>query len=91
MNLQTAEISSPVAKTVTAWVSTGTAFGVNSVAQSMGFTSWAEVAHFFGAISAIFATLLTASYLLEFWWKRMWRPLFVLFGWVKPLPVAKAE
>jgi hypothetical protein len=68
-----AEISSPHIKTATAWAG----YGIGAFLQSIGINNWAEASYFV-------ATVLSACYLAEWWWKRMWRPLFVRLGWLKP-------
>lgn len=71
MNEQT-EISSPVLKTALAWLSV--LFG--HVAHSLAINTWGDAAQFA-------AFTLTACYLAEWWWKRMWRPLLAKLGILK--------
>jgi hypothetical protein len=50
----------------------------------IGITSWAEAASFA-------AFLYSALLILEWLWKRLFRPLAVNRGWVKATPNAAAE
>jgi hypothetical protein len=69
---ESAEISSPVLKTALAWLSVVFAHAT----QALAIKSWGDAAQFL-------AFTLTACYLAEWWWKRMWRPLLVKLGVIK--------
>lgn len=42
-------------------------------------------------IAAALAAAYTLSMLLEFWWKKFWRPLAVRRGWIKEPPLALTD
>lgn len=46
----------------------------------IGITSWSDFAAFLGACY-------TAALLAEWCWKRMWRPMLVHYGYLKPITV----
>lgn len=60
-------------KLFTAWASVAGAFGINS---------WADAASFAGLIASTLAAIYTFCLLAEFFWKRLWKPLFTMFGWI---------
>jgi len=62
------EISHPVTKVVSAWT-------------AVGITSWADAASAATFIASALAALYTLLLLSEWFWKRVWRPLFARFGW----------
>jgi hypothetical protein len=67
------EVQNPVAKTACAWG----AYCASELLNALGITTWAEAAAFFG-------TIYTLTLLGEWFWKKLWRPLFVHFGLMKP-------
>lgn len=74
MNDQAAEISSPIMKVFAAWASVGAAIGIQT---------WAQAASFATFCASMVAAIYTMCLLLEFIWKRVLRPLCVVFGWVR--------
>lgn len=81
MNDQHAEIATPVAKTLTMWA---------TIAAGIGVNTWAEAASFASFCAAALGALYSMLLLLEWFWKRIWRPLGVKLGWVKA-PAADSE
>lgn len=75
---QTAEVQSPIMKLFLAWASVA--------ASWFGITTWGEAASFVAFIASSIAAIYTFCLLCEWWWKKVWRPLFVFFGWLNPLP-----
>lgn len=79
MNLQehqqAAEIASPVAKTVTMWA---------TIAAGIGVNTWAEAASFASFCAAAIGALYSLALLSEWFWKKVWRPLAVEVGLLKP-------
>lgn len=77
MNEQTETIAAPVVKTVTMWAAIAAGFGVQTWADAASFATFCAA-----AIGAIYSFCL----LTEWFWKKVWRPLCVWRGWLKPLP-----
>ncbi len=65
------QIALPVTKVVTLW-------GLVTV------NSMAEAASLIGIFAGFFAGLYSILLVSEWFWKKLWRPLFERFGWVKP-------
>ena len=61
-------IDHPVIKVTSAWA-------------AVGLTGWAEAAHVGTFFASALASIYTLALLSEWFWKRVWRPLFVHFGW----------
>lgn len=40
-------------------------------------------------IAAAAAAMFSLSMLLDWWWRKFWRPLFERIGWLKPKPVIR--
>lgn len=83
MNQTTTEISAPITKTALAWGSAGASSAIPAIAHGLGISNWAEAAQFVGFVSGCLASLLTCCYLVDWFLKRVWRPVFVLMGWRK--------
>lgn len=85
--MEKTDVSMPVAK---AGVSIGTA----AVAKAEDIKNAAEHAYLaadmftmsWSNLAAGLAALYTLSMLLEFWWKKFWRPVFERRGWIKEKP-----
>lgn len=71
------EVAQPAAKLFTAWISAATAIGINT---------WADAASFATMVASFLAAIYTFCLVSEWFWKKLWRPLLVRFGWMKPLP-----
>lgn len=61
------KIAAPVAKVVTAW-------------SLVGVSNLAEAATLFTAIASALAAFYTFLLMSEWFWKRLWKPLFTHFG-----------
>ena len=61
-------IDHPVIKVASAWT-------------AVGITSWAEAASAGTFFASALAAIYTFALLCEWFWKRVWRPLFARFGW----------
>jgi len=61
-------IQFPIAKAASAWA-------------AVGVTSWAEAASAATVIASALAALYTLLLLSEWFWKRLWKPVFVRYGW----------
>lgn len=84
MNHEPSAIAAPAIKAATSLGAGVGAYGferTTKVAEHtfnvLGITSWGEAA-------AAAAFLYSAGLILEFWWKKFWRPLFERLGWLKP-------
>lgn len=42
-------------------------------------------------IAAAMAAIYTFSMLMEWWWKKLWRPMFVRRGWIKEQPLVLTD
>jgi hypothetical protein len=84
MNQPAAEITSPATKAAIVWATAGVSNTVPAVFHYFGITTWAEAAQFAGFVSGALASTLTCCYLVDWFIKRVRRPLFVAFGWAKP-------
>ena len=71
MNNNEIEIAAPAAKLVTVW-------------GLVGFSSLADAASAATLMAAMLAGLYSFLLISEWFWKRMWRPLFEHLGWIKP-------
>lgn len=67
------DISAPVAKVLVLW-------------GAIGFSTWSDVASFAQALAALAAAFLSVLLISEWFWKKLWRPLFERKGWIKPKP-----
>jgi hypothetical protein len=77
MNDQATEhIAAPVVKTVTMWA---------AIAAGIGVQTWADAASFATFCAAAVGTLYSLILMTEWFWKKVWRPLAVHFGWLKPI------
>ena len=57
----------------------------NHIAVGMSSPFWIVVMMIpWGLIASVIATTYTFLLLTEWWWKRLWRPLFERRGWIKP-------
>lgn len=86
------EINLPVTKAVTAITATALAKAdvADQVARAVTTTSDYETWVFinsipWGTISLILASTYTGLLLSEWWWKKLWRPVFEYWGLVKPI------
>lgn len=76
MNEQQAEhIAAPVAKTVSMWA---------TIAAGMSIQSWADAASFATFLAAAIGALYSFLLVAEWFWKKLWRPLALHWGWIKP-------
>ena len=75
MSQQAEQIAAPVAKAVTMWA---------VIAGGIGVQTWAEAASFATFVAAAIGAIYSLCLLTEWFYKRIWRPLFVSFGWMKP-------
>lgn len=71
MNEQSETIAAPVIKVITVW----SLVGLSSVQEA---ATWAAL------ISSIVAITYTTILLGEWMWKRIFRSVFELLGWIKP-------
>lgn len=62
------KIAAPVTKVVTAW-------------SLVGVSNLAEAATLFTAIASALAAFYTFLLMSEWFWKRLWKPLFMHLGW----------
>lgn len=62
------EITAPVAKVLTLW-------------GLVGFSSLADAAAFATIVASFLAGLYSFLLVSEWFWKRLWRPLFIRLGW----------
>ncbi len=79
---QVAEIASPLAKTVTMWATIAAGIGVNTWAEAASFASFCAA-----AIGALYSLLLVT----EWFWKKVWRPIAVEVGLIKPSKASDDE
>jgi hypothetical protein len=61
-------IDHPVIKVASAWA-------------AVGITSWAEAASAGTFFASALAAIYTFALLCEWFWKRLWKPLFTHYGW----------
>lgn len=81
---QDAQISMPVAKASAAIASAGVAQLLESGHQA-GASIFADLFVLTVANLASWAAfILTMSMLFHFYWTKVWRPLFEIWGWIKP-------
>ena len=66
------DINMPVAKSLGVWA-------------LVGISSWSEAASFVGVIAGSLAAFFSLLLITEWWWKKLWRPLFEGWGWIKPM------
>ena len=86
-----AEIKMPVVKAVSA-VSLATAAKVDAAdalakvaTENASYATWLWVNSIpWGTIASIVAALYTSLLICEWFWKKLWRPAFERWGWVKP-------
>lgn len=62
------KITAPVAKVVTLW-------------SVVGFSSLADAASFATMLAGFFAAFYSLLLVCEWFWKRLWKPVFIHFGW----------
>lgn len=62
------KIAAPVAKAVTLW-------------SLVGFSSLADAASFATMLAGFLAAFYSLLLVCEWFWKRLWKPLFTHFGW----------
>lgn len=72
MNSSDIEITAPVGKVVTLW-------------GLVGFSTLADAAAFATMLAGFLAAFYSLLLVSEWFWKRLWRPLFESFGWLKPV------
>lgn len=56
-------------------------FKLVTVWSLFGFASWADAAQFATALSGFLAAILSFLFIVDWFWKRIWKPLFTHFGW----------
>ena len=86
-----AEIKMPVVKAVSA-VSLATAAKVDAAdalakvaTENASYATWLWVNSIpWGTIASIVAALYTSLLICEWFWKKLWRPAFERWGWIKP-------
>ncbi|MGE8493635.1 hypothetical protein ACQYWY_21945 [Comamonas sediminis] len=89
--MQSTDISMPIAKATSA-VTLATAAQADvadKIAQAAtvnsSFETWFWVNSIpWGTIASIVAALYTVLLICEWFWKKLWRPAFERWGWVKP-------
>lgn len=74
MNENADQIAAPVVKAVSMWA---------VIAAGLGINSWADAASFATFCAAAVGALYSCCLLAEWFYKRLWRPLFVRLGWMK--------
>jgi hypothetical protein len=67
------EIAAPVAKVMSLW-------------GLVGFSTLADAAAFATMLAGFLAAFYSLLLVSEWFWKKLWRPLFEHFGWIKPAP-----
>ena len=86
------EINMPIAKAASAITAAALAKAdvADRVAQAATTTSsydtWIMINSIpWGTIAAIAAAFYSLLLISEWWWKKLWRPCFESWGWIKPL------
>lgn len=89
--MQNTDISMPIAKatiaiTVAAAAQTDVAdMAARELTKNSTFETWIWVNSIpWGTVASIVAVIYTSLLIFEWFWKKLWRPLFERNGWIKP-------